>query len=143
MTFLTEDHHGIPTSDQLETVEKIVLEKISLAAVTYISPEVLQSMRVDIRLHDMLSGDLEYTIRCKLSVPGHIEAEEFVTGHEEVPVSWWDHFKAAHGWKHNTRRITKRVENRVTKVCPHLNVASRGPHLEFLTTNEFPKRRRI
>jgi hypothetical protein len=135
--------NNIPTSDQLGTVEKIVLEKIKLAALTYISPEVLKSMRVDIALHDLVSGDLEYAIRCKLSVPGKIEAEEFVTGFEEVPVTWWDHFKAAHGWKHKTRRITKRVENRVTKVCPHLNVASRGPHLEFLMMNEFPERRRI
>jgi len=121
-------------------IERVVLEKIKLAAAAYVSPAVMDSLRVDIGgLSEMLANDLAHPIQAKLSVPGSVERAEYEDDPVHVPLTWFDHVKKALGFKrYKTRRITRTTVVTLHKLCPHLNVKSDRQHFEFLTMDVLP-----
>lgn len=133
----------IPSHDTMLTeIGTITLEKVKFACAAHVSSAVLYDMDVEV-VADYLAGDFSRAV-LRMLVPGKVTTETVAGGTEHVPITWWDHFKKTVGLKrYNTRPIVTRIENRTINVCPHLNIASRGPHFSFLTMDAYPERRTI
>jgi len=87
-------------------LERVVLERLQVAAQTAVTGEVLRDAAVDVR------ADL--ADRLIVSLRSHVLAEHLASHTEtatvQVPATWWDHWKAdhhelAHWWSRHVRPL--------------------------------------
>ena len=93
---------------------------------------------------DHMDGALVRQIEFALYGKRSMEEETTVEDYIKYPATWVDACKERFlpgwlkGWypvKYTGRLALKKVTRNITKVCPHINIQSDKPHIEFVTVD--------
>jgi hypothetical protein len=109
--------------------------------VSFQAEELAMYIDCDLEITADLRREIGYEIAFKFFTLGQAQGVE-VKDVEEVPVTWWDHFKMRFfpKMKRSMRKIETRLLTKRYNVCPHLHAGSmlrdNQRHIEFMTRYE-------
>jgi len=128
---MTEKTAWFGTEQPIKHFEELVLTKLKLRAMTGMTADAFQNVKIREQFAEMIADDL-YVVAADMLLPAKETTHVLETHH--VPATWWDHFKMRFfphlGFK--TNEIVERQT--VYHVCPHLEVphCERASHFRWL-----------